>query len=93
MARYRREFDERAIQDLERLSQDVAVRIVRRLAEVEERPLPRGDTIKRLRGPTIPPYRFRVADYRAVFRIAGTRVVILRIVHRSELDRALRDLV
>lgn len=93
MARYRRNFDERALQDLEALSSDVAIRIVRRLGELEESPLPRGDTVKRLTGLATPTYRFRVGDYRAVFRILGTRVVILRVVHRSELDRALRSLV
>lgn len=93
MARYVREFDERATQDLEGLSPDVAARIVRRLAELEDRPLPRGDTIKRMAGFAIPTYRFRVGDYRAIFRVAATRVVILRVVHRSELDRAARGLL
>lgn len=67
--------------------------MVRRLAELEENPRPRGDTIKRLQGFSIPTYRFRVGDYRAVFRVSGARVVLLRIVHRSQLMRALRDLV
>ncbi len=86
------QFDERAVQDLERLSPDVAARIVRRLRELEGDPRPRDDTIKRLQGFAIPTYRFRVGDHRTVFRLAGTRVILLRVVHRSELDRALRDL-
>ena len=44
------------------------------------------------KGFSIPTFRFRVGDYRAIFRIAETFVVILRIIHRSELERALRDL-
>ena len=92
MARFALRFDERARKDLLELSADVAERIVRRLAELEEAPEPRGDTVKRLKGFAIPTFRFRVGDYRAIFRIAGTLVVILRVIHRSGLDRALRDL-
>ncbi len=92
MARFELRFDERSREDLEDLSPDVAARIVRRLAETQENPRPRGDTVKRLQGFSVPTYRFRVGDYRAVFRIAGTFVVVLRIIHRSELERALHDL-
>ena len=81
MARYVREFDERAVHDLEGFS---PARIVRRLSELEESPLPRGDTVKRLTGFAIPTCRFRVGDYRAIFRTVGTRVIILRVVHRGE---------
>lgn len=62
MANYVLEFDERATADLEALSPDVAVRIVRRLRELEENPYRRGDTIQRLEGFSIPPYTFRVGD-------------------------------
>jgi mRNA interferase RelE/StbE len=93
VAKYVREFDPRATEDLEALSTDVAVRIVRRLEELEENPHPRGDTIKRLEGFSVPTYRFRVGDYRAVFQIFGNRIAILRVVHRSQLDRALRKLL
>ncbi len=92
MARYALRFDERARADLRDLSPAVAERIVRRLTELEEAPQPRGDTVKRLKGFSIPTFRFRVGDYRAIFRLAATFVVVLRIIHRSELERALRDL-
>ena len=51
------------------------------------------DTVKRLQGFETPTYRLRIGDYRAIYRIRGAVVVALRIIHRSELDRALRDLV
>jgi mRNA-degrading endonuclease RelE of RelBE toxin-antitoxin system len=92
VARYALRFDERAREDLRELSPDIAERIVRRLGELEDAPEPRGDTVKRLKGFAIPTSRFRVGDYRAIFRVSGTVVVILRVVHRSQLDRALRDL-
>jgi mRNA interferase RelE/StbE len=92
VARFALSFDARSREDLLALSPDVASRIVRRLAETQQNPRPRGDTIKRLQGFPVPTYRFRVGDYRALFRISGTCVVVLRIIHRSELERALRDL-
>ena len=92
MASYALEISERAQQDLEALSSDVTLRIARRLRQLEGNPHPRGDTIKRLHGFKIPKYRFRVGDYRAVFEILGSKVFVLRVVHRSQLDRALRKM-
>jgi len=92
MARYAVEFSPRAWRDLERLSPEVAERIARRTKELGNHPEPRGDTVKRLQGFGIPTYRFRVGDYRALFRVGMSVVRILRVVHRSELDRAVEDL-
>ena len=76
MAAYVVEIIARAAEDLDALSRDVSDRIEERLSELEESPQPRGDTVKRLQGFTIPTYRFRVGDYRAIFRIVGNRVFI-----------------
>ena len=93
MSRCAVDLSDHAERDLDALSPDVGVRIGRRLRELAENPFPRGDTIKRLQGFDIPKYRFRVGDYRAVYEIQGSKVYVLRVVHRSQLDRALRDLV
>jgi mRNA-degrading endonuclease RelE of RelBE toxin-antitoxin system len=92
VARYTVELSPRALEDHQALSPDVAARILKTLRQLEASPLPRGDTVKHLQGFEAPTYRLRVGDYRAVYRIYGTVVVILRIMHRSELERALRDL-
>ena len=92
MAKYAAELSPRALEDIEARSPDAAARILRKLRELEDSPSPRGDSIKRLKGFETPTYRLRIGDYRAVYRISGTVVVILRIIPRSELDRALRDL-
>jgi mRNA-degrading endonuclease RelE of RelBE toxin-antitoxin system len=86
------EIDELAAQDLEGLSPKVAERVVERLVELEESATPRGDTIKTLQGFKIPTLRFRIGEYRAVFRVVDDRVVILRVIHRSGLDRTLKKL-
>ena len=92
MAEYAAELSPRAAQDLEGLSPDVAARILRKLSGLEGNPFPRGNTVKQLQGFDTPTYRLRIGDYRAVYRIRKTIVAVLRIIHRGELERALRDL-
>ena len=93
MARHVVELSPRAAEDLDALSADVAARILKKLHTLEDDPLPRGDTVKVLQGFDTPTYRLRIGDYRAVHRIRQDgRVVVLRIIHRSVLERALRDL-
>jgi len=87
------EISPHAQRDFAELSSDVAARITRKMAELERHPFPRGDTVKQLQGYEPPMYRLRIGDYRAIYRIYGTTILVLRVVHRSELDRALRDLV
>ena len=93
MARFTVELSPRALEDVQALSPEVAARIVRTLRQLEGSPFPRGETVKHLHGFGTPTYRLRIGDYRAVYRIYGTVVGILRIIKRSELERALRDLV
>jgi mRNA-degrading endonuclease RelE of RelBE toxin-antitoxin system len=92
VAKYTVDLSPRAIEDLQTLSSDAAARILKKLRQLEDSPFPRGDAVKQLQGFETPTYRLRIGDYRAVYRIYGTVVVILRIIHRSELERGLRDL-
>lgn len=86
------EYDAQAAQDLQGLSAEVAEHILERLLDLQESVKPRGDTIKVLQGFKVPTLRFRVGDYRAVFRVFEQRVFVLRVVHRSQLDRSLKKL-
>lgn len=92
MARYAIEFTPRALRDLGALSSDVALRLLSKIDELAENPVPRGDTVKRLESYNPPRYRLRMGDWRAVFRVDGDVIVITLVVHRSELGRALRTL-
>jgi mRNA-degrading endonuclease RelE of RelBE toxin-antitoxin system len=38
-----------------------------------------------------PLYRLRTGDYRTLYRIDDGQVLVLAVVHRSELERRLRD--
>ena len=74
------------------LSKDTRLRILRRIKTLEGNPLPYGNTIKRLRGTTEPLYRLRVGDYRVIFHLEETKVRVEQVVHRRDLDRALRTM-
>lgn len=92
MAEKEVEYSPRAREDLAFLSPDVALRISAKVRELALDSRPRGDTIRRLSGLTVPTYRLRIGDYRAVFRVGPGVVWILRVIHRSRLDRVLEDL-
>lgn len=78
--KYQVEFKPRAIRDLESFSPEVARRIIRKTESLQEGLV--GD-VKRLTNVT-PEYRLRVGDYRVLFEIEQTRIIIYRIRHRRE---------
>ena len=76
-----------------RLPKNLRLRLLQRIKMLEDNPLPYGNTIKRLQGTTEPLYRLRVGDYRVIFHLEGTRVRVEQVVHRRDLDRALRKIM
>jgi mRNA interferase RelE/StbE len=69
-----------AERDFRRLSHDVAKRILRKIQGMRENLA--GD-VKRLVD-FIPPYRLRVGDWRVLFDIDGTQILVHRVLHRSQ---------
>ncbi|HWB53194.1 MAG TPA: type II toxin-antitoxin system RelE/ParE family toxin [Tepidisphaeraceae bacterium] len=78
--RYTIEFRPTALRDIKRLSQDVSRRIEKKLQLLCQDM--NGD-VKRLVNFT-PGYRLRVGDWRVLFQPDGSRLVVYRIVHRSQ---------
>jgi mRNA interferase RelE/StbE len=78
--RYTIEFRPRALRDLKRLSPDVSRRIEQKLQLLTQDMT--GD-VKRL-VKYAPGYRLRVGDWRVLFQPEGSRLVVYRVVHRSE---------
>ncbi|MEK7263264.1 MAG: type II toxin-antitoxin system RelE/ParE family toxin [Bacteroidota bacterium] len=70
----------RALKDLEKLSLDDRKRIVEKIEAMKENLS--GD-VKHLTNFT-PEYRLRVGNYRVLFEIEGTNLVIYRVKHRRE---------
>ena len=77
---YNAEFKPRAIRDLEDLSPEVRRRIIEKIEAMQQGLA--GD-VKRLTNFT-PEYRLRVGDYRILFEIEGTRLIIYRVLHRRQ---------
>jgi mRNA interferase RelE/StbE len=82
-----------AARDLRRIAPNLRLRILKSIRILEEAPLPRGNTIKRVTSARTPLYRLRTGDYRTLYRIEDRQILILAIIHRSELERRLKDLI
>ena len=80
---YRIELKPRAEKDLKDMSPPDRRRMIERLRWLEQDL--RGD-VKRL-SHYVPEYRMRAGDWRALFEIAENRVIVYRILHRSEAYR------
>ena len=77
------EFKPKAIKDLDSLHTDIAKRVVEKVARLSHNL--EGD-VKRLTNFT-PEYRLRVGDYRVLFELEGSRLVVYRVRHRREVYR------
>ena len=74
------EFKPRAIRDLKGIDITVARRVAEKIQMLKHDLA--GD-VKRLTAST-PEFRLRIGDYRVLFEIEGTRVIIYRIRHRKD---------
>lgn len=86
---YKIEYTVTAIKDLDILSQDLRSRILKKVKYYSELPDPFKQA-KRLQGELNEFYRFRVGDYRVVFRPDAESnvlviLVVLRVAHRKEV--------
>lgn len=81
--RYRVDLKPRAEKDLKGMSPPDRERVVERLRMLEDGL--RGD-VKRLTN-HVPEYRMRAGDWRALFEVAGDRIIVYRILHRREAYR------
>ncbi len=78
------EFKPKAVKDLDKLPQATVVRVIRKLESL--RSGLKGGDVKRLTNFS-PEYRLRVGDYRALFEVEGSSIVVYRVIHRREAYR------
>ena len=81
-----------AERDLEGLEEKARLQLLEALKLLEETPF-QHPRIKKLKGIKPPHYRLRVGDYRAIYRLDKDVVVVLRVVHRGELEQTIRGLL
>lgn len=86
------ELTPRALRELDAAPESLQLRIALKIKRLSGDPLPRGAPVKRLQGFEAPVFRLRIGDYRAVFVVEEKRIVVLRIIHRRELERAIAAL-
>ena len=79
---YRIILTKKAIKDLEKLEDNIKMRIGEKLKFLSDNPYLYA---KKLTNPEIGTYRFRIGDYRVIFDINENDIVILRIGHRKEI--------
>lgn len=82
--RYAVLYTRRAARDIAGLDAVVRKRIGNAIFRFVDEPL---DHAERLTSRRLGQYRFRIGDYRVIFDLHGTTVVILRVGHRREIYR------
>ena len=82
------EFAPAAARDLKRLDPPIRTALLKACAVLSRTPFPSpGGPVKLLIGLTARHFRLRVGDYRVVYRIEGSCVVVVRVAHRREAYR------
>ena len=80
-------YTRRAEKDIKKLDSSIKGRIGNALLKLQDNPLLYSE---KLSDPALGTYKFRIGDYRVIFDIEGTDVVILRVGHRREIYKRFR---
>ncbi|MDA8099685.1 MAG: type II toxin-antitoxin system RelE/ParE family toxin [Nitrospiraceae bacterium] len=80
--KYQLVYAQRALKDIDKLDAKTKSRIGDALLRHKDRLIAQST---RLTDPRIGTYRFRVGDYRIIFDVEGSEIVILRVGHRREI--------
>ncbi len=80
--KYKLVYTQRAIKDIRKLEQNTKKRIGQALVRYEEDPLKYAEN---LIDPRLGTYRFRIGDYRVVFDLEGSEIIVLRVGHRRDI--------
>ena len=88
MTSSRVEFAPAASRDLRKLDPHVRAKLFQAATVLTQGPYPSGGSrIKFLVGVTPPHFRLRIGDYRLIYRLEESRVVVVRVSHRREAYR------
>ena len=80
-----------AEKDIAKLKPEIRLKILRSIKGIESSPFPKGNAIRKIKGTRIPLYRLRVGDFRVIYHIGRSRIVILLVVDRKHLEKKLRS--
>lgn len=82
--RYELVYTRRAVKDIQALDSLAQKQLAKRLETFQLAPFQHAD---KLIHPKLGQYRFRVGDYRVIFDVHGSKLVLLRVGHRREIYR------
>ena len=80
--KYRLVYTKRALRDIERLDIVVKKQISNKILLLAKDPL---ENAKKLISFRLGQYRWRIGNYRIIFDIEGSDIVVLRVRHRKEI--------
>ncbi len=81
---YQLVYTRRAERDIDKLEAVTQKRIKKKLEKFQLDPFQYAE---RLSSSDLGSYRFRIGDYRVIFDVDGTALIILRVGHRREIYR------
>ena len=84
--KYKLVYTNRADKDIQKLPPEIKKRIGKALLRYEQNPHKYSES---LRDTQLGTYRFRIGDYRVIFDLEGTEIVVLRAGHRRDIYRKL----
>jgi mRNA interferase RelE/StbE len=77
-------YTRRAERDIQRLDPEIKQRIGKALLRFCGAPF---NFAEKLSDSSLGSYRFRIGDYRVIFDVEGSEIVVLRVGHRREIYR------
>ena len=79
---YKLVYTSRADKDIQKLPAEIKKRISEALVRYKQDPHRYSE---RLRDAKIGSYRFRIGDYRVIFDLEGSEIIVLRVGHRRDI--------
>ncbi len=92
MDKFTLELSSSAVRDLDKLEDNLARTILSELTVLKNNPFPRGKLIKKIKGKKANFYRLRAGKYRVFFCIAGSVIVVLKVVGKKDAERFIKKL-
>jgi mRNA interferase RelE/StbE len=92
MDRFEIELSPAASRDLDDLELGTVTKILLDIKILAENPFPRGKLIKKIKGKKTPFYRLRIDKFRVFYEIRPMKIIILRIISKTEAERFIKRL-
>jgi len=97
LAKFRLEITNTAEKDLRQIEPKLKLKLLKKIKILENSPFSAPATKSNIRkikaSPKIPLFRLRFSSYRVIYYVRENTVYILSVVHRKDLDEAIKNTV